>query len=110
MNKLNMFFKVISALAAVVGAIYILATYGDKIVSWAKQLLGNRNPIATFHYTAPIQREEPSAEDAAPSAEAAPAAQEAEEDIFVPEDAPVSEEAPQEAAQPLTASEEDFAG
>ena len=31
--------KIISALAAVVGAIYVIATYGDKIVSWAKNLL-----------------------------------------------------------------------
>ena len=32
--------KVVTALAAVAGAVYIIATYGDKIVAWAKNLLG----------------------------------------------------------------------
>lgn len=31
--------KVLTALAAVAGAIYVIATYGDKIVAWAKKLL-----------------------------------------------------------------------
>ena len=30
--------KIVTALAAVVGAVYVLATYGDKIVAWAKGL------------------------------------------------------------------------
>lgn len=30
--------KILTALAAVAGAIYIVATYGDKIVAWAKQI------------------------------------------------------------------------
>lgn len=33
--------KVLAALAAVAGIIYAVATYGDKIVAWAKKLLGN---------------------------------------------------------------------
>ncbi len=102
MNKFNMLLKVISALAAVVGAVYILATYGDKIVDWAKKLMGTKNPIATFHYTAPIQREEPATEEAP--------AEEAEEEIFAPEEPTAAPEDTQEPAQPLTASEEDFAG
>ena len=32
--------KVVAALAAVVGAVYVAATYGDKIVAWAKKMLG----------------------------------------------------------------------
>ena len=40
MNKFNTIMKVISALAAVIGAVYIVATYGDKIVEWAKKLMG----------------------------------------------------------------------
>ncbi len=32
--------KVVAALAAVAGIVYIIATYGDKIVAWAKNLLG----------------------------------------------------------------------
>ena len=31
--------KVLAALAAVAGVVYVVATYGDKIVAWAKKLL-----------------------------------------------------------------------
>ena len=31
--------KVIAALAVVAGIVYVVATYGDKIVSWAKNLI-----------------------------------------------------------------------
>ena len=33
------FFKVLAALATIAGAIYVAATYGDRIVAWAKRLL-----------------------------------------------------------------------
>ena len=33
--------KVLTALAAIAGAIYVIATYGDKIVAWAKKLLAS---------------------------------------------------------------------
>lgn len=33
--------KILAALAAVAGAIYVIATYGDKIVAWAKNLLAS---------------------------------------------------------------------
>jgi xanthosine utilization system XapX-like protein len=33
--------KILSALAAVVGIVYVVATYGDKIVQWAKNLLAS---------------------------------------------------------------------
>lgn len=32
--------KILAALAAVAGIVYVIATYGDKIVAWAKGLLG----------------------------------------------------------------------
>lgn len=32
--------KILAALAAVAGVIYVVATYGDKIVAWAKKFLG----------------------------------------------------------------------
>ncbi len=32
--------KILAALAAVAGAIYVLATYGDRIVGWCRKLLG----------------------------------------------------------------------
>ena len=33
--------KILVALAAVAGAVYVIATYGDKIVAWAKNLLNS---------------------------------------------------------------------
>ncbi len=32
--------KIVAALAALAGVIYVIATYGDKIVAWAKKMLG----------------------------------------------------------------------
>lgn len=127
MNKFNTFLKVISALAAVVGAVYIVATYGDKIVAWAKRLLGcDSTPIATFHYTTDEVKKESQPAAEAPAAEApaaeAPAAEEkAEEAAPVTEEtaeAPAAAEA-EEAAAPEApvveegtpvADEEDFEG
>lgn len=31
--------KILAALAAIAGAIYVLATYGDKLVAWSRKLL-----------------------------------------------------------------------
>ena len=31
--------KILAAIAAIAGAVYLVATYGDKIVAWAKKLL-----------------------------------------------------------------------
>ena len=33
--------KIVAALAAVAGIVYVVATYGDKIVAWAKKLVGS---------------------------------------------------------------------
>ena len=32
-------FKLLTALAAIAGAVYVIATYGDKIVAWAKKIM-----------------------------------------------------------------------
>ena len=32
--------KILAAVAAIAGAVYLIATYGDKIVAWAKKMLG----------------------------------------------------------------------
>ena len=39
MNAFKTVIKILTALAAIAGVIYIIATYGDKIVAWAKKLL-----------------------------------------------------------------------
>ena len=38
MKPINTIVKILTALAAVAGAVYIIATYGEKIVAWAKKL------------------------------------------------------------------------
>ena len=40
MKAVNLIIKIVAARAAVAGIVYIVATYGDKIVAWAKKLLG----------------------------------------------------------------------
>ena len=39
MKIFNTIMKILAALAAVAGAVYLIATYGDKIVAWAKKML-----------------------------------------------------------------------
>ena len=39
MKVIGTVLKILTALAAVAGAVYVIATYGDKIVAWAKNLL-----------------------------------------------------------------------
>ena len=41
MKVFGVVIKILVALAAVAGAVYIAATYGDKIVAWAKKLLNS---------------------------------------------------------------------
>jgi len=38
MKPVNTIIKILTALAAVAGAVYIIATYGEQIVAWAKKL------------------------------------------------------------------------
>ena len=63
--KFNTLVKIVTALAAAVGAIYIVAAYGDKIVEWAKKIMGSccSKPVADS--PAP----EATAEDFAPAEE-----------------------------------------
>lgn len=87
--------KIAVALAAVAGAVYLAATYGEKVVAWAKKTLGCCK-VAEEEEVAEIPTEEACEEEAAEeSAEEAPAAEEA------------AEEAPAE--DEVVASETDFA-
>lgn len=103
MKCLNTILKILAALAAVAGAIYIVATYGEQIVAWAKKLW-NRLPQCPSCEKVPesdfaVSEEAPSAEDA-PATEEAPA-----------EEPPVEEPAPEivVADHEPTAEEADFA-
>lgn len=40
MKTASLILKILAAAAAVVGVVYLVATYGDKIVGWFKSLLG----------------------------------------------------------------------
>ena len=102
MKAFNVIVKVLTALAAVAGAVYVVATYGDQIVAWAKKIFASLPKC-------PCCKEEAVEETAA---EEAPAEEPAEE---VPAEAP-AEEAPVEeapaaevAANEPVAEEADFA-
>ena len=104
--------KILVALAAIAGAVYVIATYGDKIVAWAKNLLnsckccgGECECGCDCDCGEECECECAGeckccceAEEEAPAAEEAPA-----------EEAPV-EEAPVEEAGTVVADESDFEG
>ena len=41
MKALNTIIKILTALAAIAGVVYIVATYGEQIVAWCKKTLEN---------------------------------------------------------------------
>lgn len=95
------FFKVITALAAVAGAVYVVATYGDEIVAWAKRLLASLPKCPCCNDADVIIEAEEDPIPDAPEAEEAPVEETAQE-------APV-EEAPVVPANEPVAEENDFA-
>ena len=42
MKTVSIILKIVVALAAIAGIVYIAATYGDKIVAWCKNLINNK--------------------------------------------------------------------
>ena len=94
--------KILTALATVAGAVYIIATYGEQIVAWAKQIWA-KMPKAPVEVE--IQPEE--AVEAEISEEAEAAEEPAAEEVPVEE----AEEVPEilVAENEPVAAEEDFA-
>ena len=90
--------KLLSALAAVAGVVYIIATYGEQITAWAKKVLSSLPKCPCCKDDA---AEEAPAE--APAAEEAPAEEPAA--MEVPVEAPVA--APTE--EPVVAPHEPVA-
>ena len=88
--------KVLTALAAVIGAAYVIATYGDKIVAWAKQLLAKLPCRCKVDLEVDFENEadaENAAEEAAePAVEEVPVDEEVEE-VVIEAHEPVAEEA-----------------
>ena len=104
MRVFSVIMKVVAAVAAVVGAIYVAATYGDQIVAWAKKTLSSLSKCPCCKCGETADEEEPAAEDA-PAEE--PAVEEAPVEEPVAEDIPA--EAPAEETVPV-ADETDFEG
>ena len=52
MKTFGIIIKIVVALAAIAGILYVIATYGDKIAAWCKKVLRrkNRNYEYDFEY------------------------------------------------------------
>lgn len=89
--------KILTALATLAGVVYLLATYGEQIVAWAKKLLNALPKCPSCEQNdAPVE-ESPAEEADAPAAEAAPAedpapAEEPAPEIVVSGNEPVADE------------------
>lgn len=91
--------KILAALAAIVGVVYVVATYGDKIVAWAKNLLASCsccNSECEVVEEDFVTEEAPAAEEA-PDEEETPVTEGPEVEIVVESNEPVAEEADFEA-------------
>ena len=87
--------KLLAALAAITGVVYVIATYGDKIVAWAKKLLASCPCKADE--TVDVECAEEDIAEEAPVEEAPAEEVPAEEAPVVEETEPVAEEADFEA-------------
>ena len=86
--------KILAALAAIVGVVYVVATYGDKIVAWAKNLLASCpccNSECEVVEEDFVTEEAPAAEEA-PVEEETPVTEGPEVEIVVESNEPVAEE------------------
>ena len=92
MKAFTIIMKILAAAAASVGAVYVAATYGDKIVAWAKKMLPCC-PACEETEEAPAVEEE--AVEEAPVVEEETVEEVVEEEVapVVEEEAPVADEA-----------------
>ena len=79
MKVFNAIVKIFVALAAVAGAIYVAATYGDKIVAWCKKMIGCCCEQNTCEISDEAEVDAVAEEAPAEETEEAPAAAETEE-------------------------------
>ena len=97
--------KILTALATIAGAVYIIATYGEQIVAWAKKVWGMLPKCPCCEEAEIVEAEvaEEATEEASAEEEAA-----AEE---IPVEEAAAEEAPEVivAENEPVAAEEDFA-
>ena len=93
MKAFRVIVKILTALAAVAGAVYLLATYGEQIVQWSKKVLASM-PSCPVKGAAEEEKED---EVPVPAAEVAEEAEEEPKEEPAPEvvassDEPVAEE------------------
>ena len=90
MKTVNTIVKILSALAAVAGVVYIIATYGEQITAWAKKTLASLPKCPCCKDDA-IEEEAPVEDAADEAAEEEPAAVEVpvEEPVAAPAEEPV---------------------
>ena len=100
--------KLLAALAAIAGAIYVIATYGEQIVAWCKKVMAMLPKCECECECEGCDCEEP-CDDCKCACEAAPAEEVAAEEATSEEPA---EEVPvvEIAADEVGANEEDFEG
>jgi len=90
--------KILTALATIAGAVYIIATYGEQIVAWCKKLWNKMPQCPTCEEAEVVEEfaEEPAQEEAAPEADAeeipVEEAEEAAPEVVVAENEPVAAE------------------
>ncbi len=72
MKTVNKILSTLATIAAIIGIVYVIATYGDKIVAWANKLLDRFFDKRTcfFNIDEQMETEEAPAEEAAPAPEA----------------------------------------
>lgn len=87
--------KILTALAAIAGAVYVVATYGDQIVAWCKKTLASfpcpkccEAEIAEEVVAEEVVTEEPAAEEVSADA----VVEEPAAEIVVEENEPVAED------------------
>ncbi len=102
MKTFNIIAKILVALAAIAGAVYVIATYGDKIVAWAKKVLGSCQCCCEDGCCGECCCEDEDIAVEEVAAEEAPAVEAVEEpeveiEVVVAEEEPVAEEADFEA-------------
>lgn len=92
MKAFTMIVKILAALAAVAGVVYLVATYGEKIVAWCKELLAKCPcaEVAEDEVVEEVPAEEPAAEEVVAEE---PVAEEVPAEEAVVEDEPVADEA-----------------
>lgn len=98
MKALNTIVKILTALATVAGIVYIVATYGEQIVAWAKKMLNalpkcpaceEAEPEVEVEIEVEAAAEEVAAEEPAEEV----AVEEPAPEVVVAENEPVAEEA-----------------